>query len=427
MANLVVHDFAGHPFQVELSRELARRGHIVHHVFGDEPGSPTGEMTRSPLDPGGFSVVPIPVAAGRGLSITSRIRADVDYRQAVRAVLEDLNPAAVISANTPLLSQHAIQRSCEDLGARSVYWYQDSYAVGMAAMAADRLGRMGRAVAAPVTALESNLLRRADAVVAIAPAFVELARRAGADPDKVAMIRNWAPLGAPGGAGATPAVAAPTVDAASSWKQRKGLEDRRVVLYSGTLGLKHNPSLVLGLADGLAELDDVAVVVVSQGAGRDWLEAEQARRRRPNLYLYDFEPAAQLPAMLTAADLTVVLLEAAAGSYSVPSKLLSYLATGRPVVASVPAANDAAAVLAAAGAGVCVEPGDDDGFVTAARGLMGAPDRLATLGQRARRYAEAHFDVRRIADRFEQLATGVVTEESAEIPPDLETRAGLVA
>ena len=393
MADLVVHDFAGHPFQVQLSRDLARRGHRVHHVYGDEPDSPSGDMVARPNDHRGFELVPLPVMPGRTRSPVARVRADLDYRRRVREALGDLRADAVISANTPLLSQEAVQRSCEASGARSLYWYQDSYAVGLASMASGRLGRLGPLVSSPVHRLEAHLLRRADAVVAIAPAFVDLAVRAGAAPERVVMIRNWSPLAA---------------ESCSSpaWKLARGLGNKRVVLYSGTLGLKHNPKMILALADGLAGRDDVVVVVVSQGSGRRWLEDEQARRPRPNLELFDFEPAHAVPEMLAAADLAVLLLEEAAGSFSVPSKLLSYLAAGRPVVASVPEQNDAAAVLTAAEAGMSVSPGDETGLVAMARELVDDPDRLARLGANASRYALEHFDIEHIGERFESLLLG---------------------
>jgi colanic acid biosynthesis glycosyl transferase WcaI len=43
---LVVHDYCGHPFQVQLSRNLAMRGHDVTHIyFADDPG-PKGALAR---------------------------------------------------------------------------------------------------------------------------------------------------------------------------------------------------------------------------------------------------------------------------------------------------------------------------------------------------------------------------------------------
>jgi len=43
---IVVHDYSGHPFQVELSRELARRGHTVHHCYSDSISTWQGALRR---------------------------------------------------------------------------------------------------------------------------------------------------------------------------------------------------------------------------------------------------------------------------------------------------------------------------------------------------------------------------------------------
>ena len=50
---ILVHDYAGHPFQVHLSRQLAFRGHdVLHAYFSENPGpkasfkQPAGEASR---------------------------------------------------------------------------------------------------------------------------------------------------------------------------------------------------------------------------------------------------------------------------------------------------------------------------------------------------------------------------------------------
>ena len=52
---IIVHDYVGHPFQVQLSRELARRGHEVLHLYCSSFVTPRGELTRRDDDPPGFN------------------------------------------------------------------------------------------------------------------------------------------------------------------------------------------------------------------------------------------------------------------------------------------------------------------------------------------------------------------------------------
>lgn len=63
----------------------------------------------------------------------------------------------------------------------------------------------------------------------------------------------------------------------------------------------------------------------SSGRRADWLAEEQDRRNLENLILLPFQDFDDLPYMLASADVLTVVLEQEAGSYSIPSKILSYL------------------------------------------------------------------------------------------------------
>jgi glycosyltransferase involved in cell wall biosynthesis len=175
-----------------------------------------------------------------------------------------------------------------------------------------------------------------------------------------------------------------------------------VLLYSGTLGLKHDAGLLLELADGLPEAE---VVVASEGLGADWL----AERPRENLQLLGFQPYDELPDMLGAGDVLLVILERAAGTFAVPSKVLSYLCAGRPLLASLPADNLAARVVESSGGGLLVEPDDAGGLVEGARRLLADDELRARLGAAGRAYAERTFDIGAIADRFEKVLESAVS------------------
>jgi hypothetical protein len=58
---IALHDFAGHPFQFQLSRALAARGHTVNHFyFAGDPG-PKGRTGREESDPDTFAVTPLEI------------------------------------------------------------------------------------------------------------------------------------------------------------------------------------------------------------------------------------------------------------------------------------------------------------------------------------------------------------------------------
>src|SRR5215217_1271611 len=55
---VVIHDYAGHPFQIQLSRELAGRGYYVTHQYCASYKTGKGAVERTTKDPETFSVEP---------------------------------------------------------------------------------------------------------------------------------------------------------------------------------------------------------------------------------------------------------------------------------------------------------------------------------------------------------------------------------
>jgi hypothetical protein len=78
------------------------------------------------------------------------------------------------------------------------------------------------------------------------------------------------------------------------------------------------------------------------------------RRTWITLTLLPFQPFECLPDFLASTDVLLVLLEADAGRFSVPSKILSYLCETRPVLGAVPSGNAATRTLTQRTAGVVV-------------------------------------------------------------------------
>ena len=184
----------------------------------------------------------------------------------------------------------------------------------------------------------------------------------------------------------------------NAWAREQGLVGKTVFLYSGTLGLKHDPSLLRDLA---AANPDALVVVNSEGRGADWLKANGASA--PNLRVLPFQPFARLGEVLASADILVAVLEPDAGIFSVPSKVLTYLCAGRPLLLAVPPANLAARIVTRAGAGLAADPRDRAAFLGAGSRLAGEPVTRAAMGAKALDYAAKTFDIAAISARFEAI------------------------
>ena len=180
------------------------------------------------------------------------------------------------------------------------------------------------------------------------------------------------------------------------------------MLYSGTLGLKHDTAVFGALHRALhARMDDVRLAVVSEGHAADRLASQS-----PEITVLPFQDFSVLPDVLGSADLLLTILEAEASDYSVPSKTLSYLCAGRPVLALLPCQQP----------GVPHRPGrrqprvrpDRRATTTRSRDavvdLLKDPDRARTgVAPRRATYAEREFDIDRITSVFEQVLQQAIT------------------
>jgi glycosyltransferase involved in cell wall biosynthesis len=250
-------------------------------------------------------------------------------------------------------------------------------------------GLLGRAF----VRMERTMLAKSDWVVPISEDFVPVLRRWGIDDRAIVVVENWAPLDELASTGAT------------AWADEHGLTGRTVLLYSGTLGLKHNPRVLLELARRLGDRDDARVVVISEGLGAQWLRNQNEADPVPGLVLLPFQSYERLPEVMSNAAVLLAILEPEAGVFSVPSKVLSYHCAERPILAAIPRENLAARIIQRNGSGVVVDPGDDEAFIGAAMELLDDAERRCAMGARARAYAESAFDITTITERFERILT----------------------
>lgn len=384
---ILVNEFCGHPFGMELSRELARRGHEVYHVyFADNTSTPKGSETSG----GTLRMEGIHIErafAKHGLF--SRRAADLDYGRAVGERVRAFRPEVTISGNMPLDSQRILQEETHRVNARFVFWLQDVYSTAVRFVLRRKAPALAGVGAWWYERVEKNLLRKSDAVVCIAPAFEEQLAKWKIEGPAITTIPNWAPM--------TEIV---PVAKDNAWAREHGVAEKFCFVYSGTLGMKHRPELLLALAKRLEQRGDARLVVVAGGAGADWLAAKKHEVSQEALTLLPFQPYERVPEVLGSADVLISLLDAEAGEFAVPSKTLAYLCAGRALIIAAPERNEAARTVQRAKAGMVVSPDDPAQTMEAAEKLLASRELCAELGRNARRYAEEHFAIGAVADRF---------------------------
>jgi colanic acid biosynthesis glycosyl transferase WcaI len=90
-------------------------------------------------------------------------------------------------------------------------------------------------------------------------------------------------------------------------------------------------------------------------------------------------------------------------SFNMPSKIQVLLASGRAIIASVPATGTAARAIETSGGGIVIPPEDPNALAQAILELYSNPDRVKTLGELGRQYAQKHYSFEFALDSYEQL------------------------
>jgi len=187
----------------------------------------------------------------------------------------------------------------------------------------------------------------------------------------------------------------------NSYREQFGLTGKTVVMYAGNVGFSQSLDLVLDAAAALAHEPDLVFVINGGGAARPELERRAAGA--PNVRFVDMQPKDRLPEVLAAADIHVVPLRRGLARSSVPSKMYSILASGRPIVASVDAGTEVASVVERAGAGLAVPPDDAEALTKAIARLVADPDEARRMGAAGRASVERWASPAAIAEQYEAL------------------------
>jgi len=319
-----------------------------------------------------------------------RYFADRQYVKILRRRITQFAPDIILSGNASPMIQRDLLDFCRTRSVRFVNWVQDCYWVAAAKRFSQQAHGLGKLVTGYIRRTETHSIISADGVVLISEDFYQAFPSAKSP--RTVVIENWAPLDQ-----------LRPLSKSNSCSIPHGLADKKVFLYSGTLGLKHNPELLVQLALHLQARPGVVVVVISEGLGRAYIEQRKAAIELRNLFLYDFQPFELMSEVLASADVLVATIEKAASAFSVPSKILTYLCSRRPLLLAVPIENAAAQIVKNSRAGIVVEPSDPDGFLLAADKFIEQPAFAAACAERARQYAVDNFEIGAVADRFERV------------------------
>ena len=159
-------------------------------------------------------------------------------------------------------------------------------------------------------------------------------------------------------------------------------------VFAGNIGEMQSVETIIEAVRKLSGRLGIQFHIVGDGVRLD--TCRRLAEGLPNVTFYGRRDVSEMPGFYAMADVMLVTLRSDPTlSLTLPGKVQSYLAAGKPVVGAIN--GETAAVVADANCGVCVAAEDAAALAEALASLADTPERLRTYGENARRYYEAHF------------------------------------
>jgi len=395
---ILLHDRTGVHFTVQLARKLANRGYDVLYSYAAFFQSPKGSLERNETDPENFCIISMELKKEfNKYSYVRRYFQEIEYANDLVNQIRQYQPDILLIAGSHPDAISVVFRKCWRMEMKKIFWVQDIYSLAIKKIFKKWNRLLGEIIGNYYISKESKLLKKSDDVILITEDFAPLMKEWNIPTEKLHVIYNWAPLDE-----------ISVLQKKNAWSREHDLDNKFCYLYSGTLGLKHNPNLLLELAIKFQDNNDVMIVVISEGIGADMLRDHQSKHNLTNLRIIDFQPFDRLREVLATADILVGILEPEAGVYSAPSKVLTYMCAKRPLLLAIPKENISARIVLETNSGIVVSPSNKDEFISAAEHLFNE-DYLRTIyAKNARKYAEDRFNIDSICDQFEKIMKNTV-------------------
>jgi colanic acid biosynthesis glycosyl transferase WcaI len=384
----------------ELATELVSRGNEVT-VIVPYPNRPGGriypghkrQMFGSRTRPEGYQIFRCATwLVGPSRRSFDRIMENLTFGiSSALSLLRAGHPDAVLLETWPLLAATCAFLVAKLRGIPIIYYVKDVYPEALEF--AGFINRRG---------FLANMLRRWDAmicracqrIVVISDGMKKLlCESRHIQEEKVAVIHDWLDDSR-----------FPQPSLPNGWRTEQDIDrDKFLVLFAGTMGHVSGGEVIIEVAKLLRNHNSILILCVGEGVLKPRMCSMAQDAKLTNVIFKPFQPQESISRMHTAADATLLTLQPGYSDASVPSKLITYLAAGRPVICAAPRGSSAAGTVETAQAGLVVQPNNAEEIAAAILSLQSSAKLATTLGSNARRHFESTFTFHPAYHRFEQL------------------------
>ena len=317
---ILINDYSGHAFPFELSQHLSKK-HKVIHSYAQYFETPKANF-KIKLKKSKLKIVPIKIdKIFKKDNFFLRRSMDITYGKKIIDLIKIQKPNIVICSTMPLDPLNKIISYCKENEIKSIFWMQDIYSEAISKILNKKIPLIGGLIGKYYYYLEKKCEHLSDKIVVISSAFKEFLDKKNFN--KVSVVENWSP------------VTKPQLQKIKFYKKKFNPLNKFCFIYSGTLGYKHNSELLIEMAK---QFPKTIILISSTGKFASKLK-EISKKELPNIKVTNWIEHKNLSSFLSIADTFIVTLDNDASTFSVPSKIYTYLTIGRPILASMPLKN----------------------------------------------------------------------------------------
>jgi colanic acid biosynthesis glycosyl transferase WcaI len=191
----------------------------------------------------------------------------------------------------------------------------------------------------------------------------------------------------------------------NAFRQKFDLGEKFLVTHSGNMGVKQGLDVVLDAAALNREDDSLLFLFVGNGADCERIERRAADLGLRNARFLPLLGDADFRGLLAASGVCLVTQQKSVSEIAFPSKAVTYMAAGRPMVASVNSGSEVARTIRESQAGKVAEPENPQALLGAIRELRA--ENLRKMGENAHAYARRRWSAERVMVHMEQTLMAV--------------------
>jgi len=375
----------------DLVESLAKEGYECHVLCGQggyKPGTPPLPLSEVHRD---VHIHRVPTTSlGRRSTLTRMIDYLSFYVRALFACLLMPRYDAVVTLSTPPIIGLLGTLLRRLKGTRHVYWSMDLHPDASVA-----LGKMSprNPIVAFLAWLSNAVYRQADRVVVLGDYMAARIVAKGVPEEKIESIPVWSRR----------EEIYPLPRAEHPLREKLGLADKFVAMYSGNLGLAHTFEEFIEAARRLRDRTDIVFLFVGEGPRLAEVISAKERDRLDNIQMLDYFPREQLHISLSIADTHLISVRPEMAGIVVPGKLYGAMASGRPALFVGPERSESADTIREAGCGMTILQGDVDSLVNAILQLAENPDLASRLGQKGREVFLTTYEKNACCEQWSEL------------------------